>query len=134
MDSRATSTIGREVSITIFTVSSLNSGVYFMRCSGIHPPRSGLDLIRSRVRNRGGAPGHDLVVDAADPDGGVGEVDDGVPGGIEGGECGLARRAADSPISWWIPAVASWPVPAAEPVTTETAATGTPNRVTGKAA
>ena len=29
-----------------------------------------------------------LVVDAADPDGGVGQVDDGVPGGVQGGERG----------------------------------------------
>src|SRR6185312_16404536 len=36
--SRATSAIGREVSTTIFAASSLNSGVYFLRRSGIHPP------------------------------------------------------------------------------------------------
>ena len=32
--------------------------------------------------------GDDLVVDAADPDGGVGEVDDGVPGGVQPGQRG----------------------------------------------
>src|SRR5450755_1049202 len=46
--SRATSAIGRDVSITIFTASSLNSCVNFLRRSGIlHPPfRAGLYWIR----------------------------------------------------------------------------------------
>jgi hypothetical protein len=35
--------------------------------------------------------GDDLVVDAADPDGGVGEIDDRVSGGVQGGECGADR-------------------------------------------
>ena len=32
--------------------------------------------------------GDDLVVDPTDPDGGVGQVDDGVSGGVQGGERG----------------------------------------------
>src|SRR3954453_12233709 len=36
--SRATSAIGRDVSITIFTASSLNSGVNFLRRSGTATP------------------------------------------------------------------------------------------------
>ena len=35
--------------------------------------------------------GDDLVVDAADPDGGVGEVDDGVPGRVQPGQRGADR-------------------------------------------
>src|SRR3954447_7283808 len=35
--------------------------------------------------------GDDLVVDATDPDGGVGEVDDGVPGRVQPGQCGADR-------------------------------------------
>src|SRR5664279_4085657 len=65
--SRATSAIGRDVSITIFTASSLNSCVNFLRRSGIlHPPfRAGLYWIRcpesprhaTAVSVRGGWPG-----------------------------------------------------------------------------
>src|SRR5215207_3466300 len=36
--SRATSATGRDVSITIFTASALNSGLNFLRRSGIHHP------------------------------------------------------------------------------------------------
>ena len=42
--------IGREVSITILAASPLNSGVYFLCRSDIHP---GPDLIGSGVRNLG---------------------------------------------------------------------------------
>src|SRR5512144_1780348 len=55
--SRATSAIGRDVSITSFTASSLNSGVNFRRLSGTDDHlHSGPDLIGSGVRNVGGTP------------------------------------------------------------------------------
>src|SRR5664279_4778995 len=64
--SRATSAIGRDVSITIFTASSLNSCVNFLRRSGIlHPPfRAGLYWIRCPE-----SPRH--ANSAADPGGGA---------------------------------------------------------------
>ena len=40
------------------------------------------------VSGRRAERGDDLVVDAADPDGRVGQVDDGVPRGVQGGEGG----------------------------------------------
>src|SRR5664279_2781136 len=81
--SRATSAIGRDVSITIFTASSLNSCVNFLRRSGIlHPPfRAGLYWIRCPE-----SPRHAI---------GCWLPRDGVvllPGG-RGGEPGLIRRA-----------------------------------------
>ena len=56
--SRATSAIGRDVSITNFTASSLNSGVNFRRLSGTDDHlHSGADPIGCGVRTVVGAPG-----------------------------------------------------------------------------
>ncbi len=59
----------------------------------------GLADQRGTVEARGGAQGdHDVVVDAAGPDHRVGEVDDGVPGGVQaghGGTCGHGLAGAD---------------------------------------
>src|SRR5512144_853465 len=61
--SRATSAIGRDVSITSFTASSLNSGVNFRRLSGTDDHlHSGPDLIGSGVRDVGGTPPAAAVV------------------------------------------------------------------------
>src|SRR6266496_4199924 len=68
--SRATSAIGRDVSVTIFTASSLNSGVKLLRSSGIlRPTFRTADLIRSAVRNVGGSPMSPVVAkaDAVNP-------------------------------------------------------------------
>jgi hypothetical protein len=48
--SRATTAVGRDVSIAIFTASSRYSGLNFLHCSGILDRHSGSALMRSGIR------------------------------------------------------------------------------------